>query len=490
MTNAAIHCRWIDVPTPAPGTPVAFKPLSASSPPLVEHLEPRRLFAGWSIAGRVVDAEPGVVGPIITALPGAVVFADLNGNGIRDVGEPSATSDGNGNYTIVGSGSHTFAVREIPPPGGPHLASGESGSRNVTVADGASITLTDFQDSQTAIISGTLFEDLNGNGAQDAGEPGLGGWTIRSGSEPHLPVALTDTSGHWSMDVPAGSYKVALGGDPTGSLDGWIVTTPAGGVYDVGVTGNNVAGLTFGVRAKGTPGAPSANLIVPAGGFHAALPSLISGGEKSAVRIRIANAGNALPGAPVPITLFASRIEMMGGEQFVHLSASDIQIVSVQEDLRIPPGKSRQVVVQFTFPFSLQYGQYGLVALVGPQNAATGTTTSSNTAGEGAVRFMRRTTFTVGAHAADLAVSAISAPLQLNAARRAVAVVTIQNVGTPLVRGSATLRLFASADQALDAGDLLLGQVGGIMMRLDRLTFGISESDSRPPRNWLPEPTA
>src|SRR3954451_22352079 len=61
-------------------------------------------------------------------------------------------------------------------------------------------------------VQGTVFNDVNGNGARDAGEPGLAGWTAyldpnaNSVLDPGEPAAATDAAGHYLFDttgVPA-----------------------------------------------------------------------------------------------------------------------------------------------------------------------------------------------------------------------------------------------------------------------------------------------
>src|SRR5262249_31301974 len=41
------------------------------------------------------------------------VFLDTNNNGTLDTGEPSTTTDANGNYTFSGLGQGTYRVREV-----------------------------------------------------------------------------------------------------------------------------------------------------------------------------------------------------------------------------------------------------------------------------------------------------------------------------------------------------------------------------------------
>jgi hypothetical protein len=73
-----------------------------------------------------------------------------------------------------------------------------------------------------ATISGTVFQDFNINGVQDAGEPGLAGQEVYldltgSGSlAPGDPSATTDSNGNYQLTVSAtGTYsvrQVLLGG--------------------------------------------------------------------------------------------------------------------------------------------------------------------------------------------------------------------------------------------------------------------------------------
>src|SRR5207247_1900390 len=98
-------------------------------------------------------------------------------------------------------------------------------------------------------ISGTKFDDLNGNGVRDDGEPGLSGWTIFLDSNNNgvldngEPTQTTDASGNYMFDdLDPGAYIVreVLQG-------GWTQTAPASGFYSVVVTsGTTATGKDFG----------------------------------------------------------------------------------------------------------------------------------------------------------------------------------------------------------------------------------------------------
>ena len=116
----------------------------------------------------------------------------------------------------------------------------------VTVTAGATATGNDFGDFQNITISGEKFNDLNGNGVQDAGDPGLPGWTIDllDASGAIVATTVTDADGNYSFtDVGPGTYTVQeeLQG-------GWIQTFPAPpGTYTfTASSGSDQSGLLFG----------------------------------------------------------------------------------------------------------------------------------------------------------------------------------------------------------------------------------------------------
>ncbi|MDH6590470.1 putative repeat protein (TIGR01451 family) [Variovorax sp. TBS-050B] len=67
---------------------------------------------------------------------------------------------------------------------------------------------------QSSAVSGRVYEDLNGSGQPDSGEPGIAGVTMRLTGTDSLGNAVsltttTDANGNWGFTVPAGSYNVA-----------------------------------------------------------------------------------------------------------------------------------------------------------------------------------------------------------------------------------------------------------------------------------------
>jgi hypothetical protein len=73
-------------------------------------------------------------------------------------------------------------------------------------------------------ISGYKYNDLNGNGIRDPGEPGLSGWTIGIGNStiPYYALNTTDATGNYSfINVPVGTFILNETLQP-----GWKNTTP------------------------------------------------------------------------------------------------------------------------------------------------------------------------------------------------------------------------------------------------------------------------
>jgi len=111
-------------------------------------------------------------------------------------------------------------------------------------------------------ITGVKYEDLNGNGKRDPGEPGLAGWTMRllyQGKAVASTTTASDGSYSFQLDadhlpIGAGSYQVEEVQQP-----GWFASQTPGPVnVPLGATNATYAGNDFGnydpsITATGTP---------------------------------------------------------------------------------------------------------------------------------------------------------------------------------------------------------------------------------------------
>jgi hypothetical protein len=121
-------------------------------------------------------------------------------------------------------------------------------NRAITAAEAQQISNAGHIGKCKATISGLKFNDLNGNGLQDSGEPGLPGWTIKiTDASGNTHTAITDASGNYSFTVPSpGTYTVAEVSQP-----GWVQTAPSSGTYLVSVpTGQAYLHKDFGNRKQ------------------------------------------------------------------------------------------------------------------------------------------------------------------------------------------------------------------------------------------------
>ena len=143
-------------------------------------------------------------------IAGRTVFIDKDGTGSPTANDPQTTTDANGHYSFSGLAPGTYTVREVLPSG----VSLTTGTQTVTVTAGQTSSGNNFGEHPS--ISGTVFVDLNANGALDSGEPGLAGATVflnvdGTGSPTNNPHATTSSNGSFSFNgQTAGTYTVMV----------------------------------------------------------------------------------------------------------------------------------------------------------------------------------------------------------------------------------------------------------------------------------------
>jgi hypothetical protein len=202
--------------------------------------------------------EPGLAGWTIQAWQSGSLAA-------------STTTDGTGFYQFnLLPGTYTF--KEVCPSGwrqsvpGPITSAAGCGTNTITetLVLGVPSHDNNFGNFQNATKTGLKFEDLNGDGGWDVGEPGVAGWAIHlfgtdgAGAAVHL-TTVTDGTGAYSFSVSPGSYTVCeadaanwtqsypgSGANCTGHTDGGTFT-PAPIGYAITLTSGQVdSGNDFG----------------------------------------------------------------------------------------------------------------------------------------------------------------------------------------------------------------------------------------------------
>ncbi|MCP4105010.1 MAG: Cna B-type domain-containing protein [Desulfobacteraceae bacterium] len=200
------------------------------------------------------DRQAGVVS--------GTVYNDINGNGTRDTDEDGiggvtvelTDSEGNvvettttledGSYSFADNPEGTYTVKETDPQ---DFNSTTPNSVSVNVPSGGSASA-NFGDQPKGTVSGTVFNDTDGNGVQDTGEEGIEGVTVELLDEDENVVATTttDEDGTYAFtDIPEGSYTVKEN-DPDGYSDTSSSTIP------VNVPADGSANADFGEQQKGT----------------------------------------------------------------------------------------------------------------------------------------------------------------------------------------------------------------------------------------------
>ncbi|MBL9113959.1 MAG: DNRLRE domain-containing protein [Verrucomicrobiaceae bacterium] len=227
------------------------------------------------IAVAATSVSAGVDGFYFPTSVTGHLYLDTNGDGDQDPGEPDIAgvdvlvTNVNGVTSTVTSDSNGIWVASVPP--GQTVANVDETDPDFPVnsiqTDGADpTTVTAVVGSVSdagydgyyipAILEGHLYLDVNGNGAQDLGEPNLSNVTVTvtdSGGADHL--IATNGSGNWSVLVPPGVTSIKVDefdpDYPAGSIqtdgdDPTVINALAGVTNDGGDDGYFVPATIFG----------------------------------------------------------------------------------------------------------------------------------------------------------------------------------------------------------------------------------------------------
>jgi ELWxxDGT repeat protein len=177
------------------------------------------------------------------------VFVDADKDGVHDAGERAATTDAAGNYSFTALPAGTYRVRAVQPSGWRRTTS--AAYYDLALASGTASTARNFGFTQRALISGSVFNDADGNRVRGASETGLSAWRvfIDADGDGRLDTGersvLSDASGNWAFKaLLAGTYKVRVV-----QQAGWTRTTPTAGYFAVTLaSGATATARHFGER--------------------------------------------------------------------------------------------------------------------------------------------------------------------------------------------------------------------------------------------------
>jgi probable HAF family extracellular repeat protein len=188
------------------------------------------------------------------------VFNDVSGSGMLSTGDSglsgwtvqlidpssgmvlqSQATDSIGNYSFTSLAAGTYRVREMPQAGWQQTTANPG---DMVAMSGVAAGGTDFGNFQLVSISGTVFQDGNGDGLQNDGDAGLPNWTVELlNAQTGAVVAMQQTD-------PAGNFSLANIGPGTYLVQqvlpaGWKQTTADPNPIPA-ASGTPVAGLLFG----------------------------------------------------------------------------------------------------------------------------------------------------------------------------------------------------------------------------------------------------
>ncbi|MGB7001330.1 MAG: SdrD B-like domain-containing protein, partial [Halobacteriota archaeon] len=272
----------------------------------------------------------GVKDPGEPGLPGWTIYNDSNNNGVFDPGELNVTTGAGGAYSFDNLEPGTYKICEVVKDGWAQTSTPIC--YDITLTDTSS-TGNDFGNRGALSISGIKFNDLNGNGVKDPGEPGLSGWTINLEQPAGTVIKSTTTAADGSYTftyLDPGTYTVSEELQP-----GWAQTCPAApGTYSVILTDTSATDKDFGNR-----GALSISLE------KSGSPAIVAPGGTVTYTINYTNTGT-VPLHDVVITEHYPK-----GVTFISASpAPDAGTNNVWTIGKLEPGESGTIVIKVKVP--------------------------------------------------------------------------------------------------------------------------------------------
>lgn len=210
------------------------------------------------LAGQInTTVDAALRNPAVTARLGDFVWNDVNGNGFQDAGEPgvpgvsvflldnagnvikNTTTNANGFYLFTDLAAGTYKVKFGNLPAGFVATTKDATPANDNTdsdADAATLTTDNIvlaagavdlkwdlgiKSTTTASVGDYVWNDTDGDGAQDANETGIPGVlvTLYNSAGAAVASAVTDANGKYLfVNVAPGSYTMGFSGLPIGAV--------------------------------------------------------------------------------------------------------------------------------------------------------------------------------------------------------------------------------------------------------------------------------
>ena len=186
-----------------------------------------------------------------TPLAGRPVYIDLNRDGVQAATEPVRTTDASGAYAFTDIRTGTWRVSEVLAAG--FIASVGRPAAVESLVVRAGVSVVDFFNLQplAGSISGTIWNDINGDGIFGAGESPLAGWTVYVDLNADGILTAGEPS---AVTAGAGTYSFPSQAYGTKSVRvipqaNWAVISPAAGAASfLLLNGQARTAVNFGLR--------------------------------------------------------------------------------------------------------------------------------------------------------------------------------------------------------------------------------------------------
>ena len=373
---------------------------------------------------------------------GQELFIDLNNNGTLDPGDPTATTDSNGDYEFTGLAAGTYTVDMIIPADSHESFPIVGGGQKVTVTTtpASSIDFAIAPGPPVGGISGKLVVDPEGGGQTDGDDTAF----PPAGQQVYLdlsnagsyqagdPTTTADAKGNYSFtNLADGTYTVRFV-----PAKGYVQNYPTDDAgQTVIVSGQTVEDVILG-EVKGTPilnGSPFAAEIT------SKTPVAAIGGEKEKVTLRVTNSQGVAYHGPLDVDIYLGTDNSIDGN-------ADTVLSTVIKNGVLKKGVTT-FNLRYTVPTTLQTDSYYVLASV---TAGVGGSAAPATAASGAGIAVAPPTVTF-----DATVRGQSA-VSLTPGVKDFADVDLTNSGNVDASGDVTINLYASTDGTLDSNSILV----------------------------------